>query len=152
MNGSTVNFQSVFTSEFDNYKVIFTNGKLPSSAAIRMQLMSGSTPEGTAGSYVYGGFASTFASSSLAAIFSGSSSANTFLGVWTLDGRFTHLELTTPNVANTTGITVNNFGGSETFSHNGLHTIASAYDGFRIFADGGGTITGTARIYGYRNA
>lgn len=153
MSGTTIDFTSVFSSTYDNYRIIFTNVKVGTgSTAVRLRMLSGSTPASGSGDYVYGGWSSAYNSSGLSAIFSGTTSTHTFLGEWAADGRFCILDVLTPNLANYTGFSMQNYGASGAYSHNGLHAVNTAYNGFRIFADGGGTITGTARIYGYRNS
>jgi hypothetical protein len=151
MNATTVDFTNVFTSEFDSYKVFFEDSRVSAgSAAIRLRLLANTTPA-TANSYFYAGYSSDYTASSITSITGAGGVSAIFLGEFLTDGRCSTLELIDPNSTSFTMFTLSS-AGTQSYHHNGVHALSNAYNGFRIYADGGGTITGTARIYGYRNA
>jgi hypothetical protein len=144
---STVSFNNVFSSAYDNYRV--TVNLTPSTAADISFRFRTSGTDNTAASYnrqiVYGGYNNTTTAN-------GASGATAFFISYasTTSINLTNsLDVMNPNLSaiswvsgfytanNSGGLTVNNFG------------TTTVFDGFTIYPTAG-TITGTIKVYGYK--
>ena len=145
---SSVSVDDVFSSTYDFYRILIS---LLGSTAITysLRLRASGTDASGANTYKY----------QEAEVYSSSTSNNArsenFIRLgWSDSSKrgTTTLDVFGPNLAATTGFNVP-LGGrfDDAASFIGEHTVASAYDGFTIFPSSG-TITGTLRVYGYRNS
>lgn len=146
---SAINFNDVFTSTFDNYKVIVTGLVALGTVALQIRMRSGGI-DNTAASYN---------SQALEVIGTGTTAVRTTsqtsgrIGVLSTSRQGIGIEIYLPNVAVATAMT------SQTILRTGTaiqahldtagHDVASAFDGFTLFP-ASSTFTGSISVYGYR--
>jgi hypothetical protein len=145
---SSVSLNGVFTSAYDNYRIII-NYVASTATDVRLRVRLAGTDDTTGGSYVYQRL--TGAGSSAGAASAGANafdvtSANTNHALWSAD-------ILGPELAARTGFLSLGFrtGGETVWVGAGSHTQTTAYDGFTFFP-ASGNITGTLRVYGYANS
>ena len=147
-SASAISLNGIFNSTYDNYQLIY---KFTSTAtgALRARVRATGT-DVTGGNY------------SEMNVTTGTSTGPGRLG--TLNGtEWNFMNLLTSNsltlnlnfydIAKAAPTSISGFGIQQSVVSNIIgadHSVSTAYDGFTIFATGG-TITGTVRIYGYRN-
>jgi hypothetical protein len=147
---TAVNLNNVFTSTYDNYRVELniTSGSAFAGLGLRLRL-SGTDSSTT---YNYANPIYTAGSSSIA--YQTSSSATEiqigFLRNST-DGNAVSIDIFNPNKASFTTVLGEwaDINATQYGSAFGSHKVSTAYDGFSLL---GATISGTVRVYGYRNA
>jgi hypothetical protein len=151
---ATVDITSVFTAEFDNYRIV-VNANLATSAGatLRARLLAGATPITT-------NYASNLVNynMSTAALQSVDSSTTEFIlgQMPNTGGRSMTFDISLPFTTTATGVT-GNYVGDRTAAyagmgfHGGYQNTVASYNGIRFFPTTS-SITGTIRIYGYRNA
>lgn len=149
---SSVSVNNCFTSEYDNYRLVCTGVSSASGPNIAMRLRAnGSDNSSSTYGYqtcLFNGTVTepsrtTLATSWQAAIFDDDDDANAFV-----------LDLFRPNIATRTSfLTLSIFAsaGSYTGFFGGYFDNSTVFDGFS-FIPSAGTITGTVRVYGYRNS
>jgi hypothetical protein len=153
---TTLNFTSIFTSAFNNYRVIFTPSARQTAPQnqINLRVRSGSTDLSTGAKYQWSRVFYYAAASGA----SGSVTANE---IQITDGNNAwpafSFDIYAPNVAQETFIGGQTIiqqaaGGPFLFGTNfgGFVDNTTAYDGFSII--GTSNISGTARVYGYRQS
>jgi|DEB3_MinimDraft_2_1074329.scaffolds.fasta_scaffold16503_1 hypothetical protein len=151
LSGTSVNVANCFSSDFENYRIVMSGITITGAADVAWRLRAGATTA-TGANYqqqtvsVSGGTSSGIADVN-ATSFRGALSDTTYEGQAVLD-------ICRPNIADTTTYTFQQFGyfsGAYYFrSGGGLHTLTTAYDSINFFTLGT-AMSGTARIYGYRN-
>jgi hypothetical protein len=147
---SSVSLDNVFTSAYDNYKIVFSPilGSTDSNLHIRLRA-SGSNI--TAANYKY--IRQYFGTSSGTQL---DAAANLFHFAYVVTGKafISSLDILSPNLAETTGMV-----GAVGFDNatnlyismaSGVYNATTISDGFTIYP-ASGNITGTIRVYGYRN-
>jgi hypothetical protein len=151
---STVDITNVFSAEYDNYRIL-VNAQLGSTASVglRLRLLSNTTPATT-------GYNSNQVNYNLGTgtLQNISTATDAFLGGWVPAsfGRIISIELGQPFIATATS-TTGMYSGEASGSYaawgltGGMNTNSTSYNGLRLFLSSN-TMTGTARIYGYRNA
>ena len=151
---SAIQIDNVFSSAFDDYKIVFRLTACSSSGTgIRATLVDGTTPTTTAkafwgsgGSTSGGSNASTFGASLtyFELMYGGSTSPSLTNAV---------IDLVAPNIATSTGVTFNSFnlsgGSSFAYAGAGAFETNDTFEGIR-FAPASGTMSGVVKIYGYR--
>jgi hypothetical protein len=148
---SSVSLNNVFTSDYENYKIIFRTLLASSNQELQMRLRVSGTDSTTGynAQYIYATATTVGAGNNTTSYgqiaYIGSSNWN--LSDMTLSGpalsqSSSYICLTT--YMNTTA----NIRQEQWY---GLHTTATAYDGATFSLDSG-TMTGTIRIYGYKNS
>lgn len=150
--GGSVDITGVFSSEFKNYRIIFTNIRLTTGADIRLRLRTDSATDTSGGYYACNIFAS--GASISAANENGQTS---WRGVYTtnLGGEYNvwTVELQRPNMAKPTTVISQGSGwdGSTTVnrSYTGFLDNNTQYTGLTVFATFG-NVTLDYEIYGYR--
>lgn len=151
LTGTSVNVANCFSADYQNYRIIFSGVTVTGAADVAWRLRAGATTA-TGANYdqqnvsVNGGVVTGIADVS----------ATTFrgcLGGTTLESQAV-LDICRPFVADTTTYSYISFGhyaGAYYFrSGGGLHTLTTSYDSIN-FLTLGTAMTGTARIYGYRD-
>ena len=153
---SGVQLDNVFSSTYDNYFFIFNlTATSVTNNAIRFRLVDGTTPQ-DGGIYNFAGNGVTTTNSitnatgsaqtSFAFLWADSSAADLTSGV---------LNVISPNKAQRTTVTFQtyNYNGVNDWSYSGagLFNAATVLEGIRMYPTSG-TISGTIRAYGYRNA
>ncbi len=152
-----VSVSNVFSSDYDNYKIVVV-ANINSSGASTLfgRLLSSGTP--STASYQMNRLAYNLGTG---AVQNTAVETVYFNMGWipfgSTAGHISSIELSRPFVAQATGM-VGQFAGDAAGAYAsagfmfGNHLLATSYDGFRIGTTGGFTMTGNIRIYGYRNA
>lgn len=156
---STVSTQSeivvddVFSSDFDNYRVIFTATAGSTTQVLYYQNRASGSNAATNYETAHIGYRPTNAASNVASSIVGT----TF---WFLTGNGSSVfgqadfDVLGPNKAAPTTMLGTAYGVDSTSNYGnsltGRHSTATAYTGFRIYASTG-TFSATCRVYGYRN-
>ena len=151
---SSTSFVSLLTSTYANYRVICQFTSVSGAAGIAyMKLRSGATD--ISANYSYGGW--LVEASGTANISQATGGVNGFY-VSTIysgyAGAAASFDLIGPQLASNTefmNIGGSNYSNTRLEIYGGLHSGATAYDGITIYASVG-TLTGTARLYGYQNS
>lgn len=151
---SAANFDDVFTSDFDAFRVVIRLRAMPNNLSMRLRV-GGVTSTSANYNWVMHGISSTGA-----ALSSSTSSTTTFVIqhtniASTVSRQGCVFDILYPNAADVTTYMGNaqsyNSGGNYwTYNIGGANVSASAYDGFTIFPSSG-TINHTTSIYGYNN-
>jgi hypothetical protein len=144
LSGSATNINNVFTADYDNYRIIYDY--LPSQATTVGMKMRAS------GSDVSTGYYYNINAQSADNLHSVANNTSQFAIQWSNSSTrcFTIIDLLNPFLAlNTFFNSVNWRDNQQSLASAGVLDTTS-YDGFSIIP-GAGTITGTVRIYGYKN-
>ena len=151
---STVAFTNIFTTAFDNYRIEISY-IASATNELRLQMANGGTGDGAATGYSYGlnyisGTATAFDRGSNGTSSAVIAFANNAGGTYGISMDVYSPKLTAQTVANLTGTQYN--GISHVTTYGGfIRSATTAYDGMVLFP-ASGTITGTVRVYGYRNS
>jgi hypothetical protein len=144
---SSVSLNGCFTSAYDNYRILIRVINSGGSAAILFRLRSSGT-DASGSNYnrqlidVSGGsFVGASATSQSSGVFSISSTTDSA----TASGDLYGPQLSVRTVA----VTLGNYD-DKIRQQNTTHTLTTSYDGITFIPESG-TITGTIRVYGYRN-
>ena len=146
---TTVNVSNVFTSNYDNYKIFLNlTNMVGANTNIFMRMMLGGVPASTS-SYFRGSFIVGNTVSQALVSDNNLSTADWPVvdGVTTATGS-SDITLYNPARAVNTQISLTAASGYLR-TLGGVHTVATAYDGFTLFSSA--TLTGTVRIYGLAN-
>lgn len=151
LTGTSVNVANCFSADYQNYRIIFSGVTVTGAADVAWRLRAGSTTA-TGANYdqqnvsVSGGVVTGITDAS-ATSFRGCLGGTTYESQAVLD-------ICRPFVADTTTYQYAGFGHfSGTYYYRaggGLHTLTTSYDSINFFTLGT-AMTGTARIYGYRD-
>jgi hypothetical protein len=144
-SSSTISVNGCFTSAYEMYRITFT-GTTPGAADITLRLrvagVDSSTGYSYGGQYFTQGGASGYVSSASASSSVFASTASTT--------SITTLDVSPPFAAAFTSfVGLNNQPTTAIRVWASHHAVATSYDGFTLLGTG---ITGTVRIYGYRNS
>jgi hypothetical protein len=151
---SAANFDDVFTSDFDAFRVVVRLRALASNLFLRYRV-GGVTATGTDYNFVLHGLSSTGAALNV----TGSSSGRHQIAITNISSTVSRqgcvFDVIYPNAADTTTLmgvaqSYNTGGNYWTFNIGGAHILSTAYDGFTIFPNSG-TMNHTTSIYGYNN-
>ena len=147
---SSVSLDNVFTSDYDNYRIMMS-ALASSSGDCNMRLRSGGT-DATSGNY-FRQLLDVYSTSVVSNSFSSETSWDNVFRMTTPTPGNLSMDLFDPNkTAHTTFTSLNGqflTAPRQQFVSGG-HTLSTAYDGITFSIDSG-TITGTLRIYGYKN-
>lgn len=156
LSTATTDFQSVFTSDFTNYRIVMDQLLLSGAGDIYWRLLSGSTPAtGTDYGWAFNGYTSAPA----AADSGGSNQSLAYTGVTMTAGvanlrvSACTIDLMNPQVAERTfaltqAATITNV--YRGLSGAAAHNLTTAYDGIRFLTNSAVTMGGNVTIYGYR--
>lgn len=149
--GATIS--NVFSSSYDTYKIVLNGTSASGQQDVFYQNTLAGTPAAGAGTYKYGSFYQAQSINAYGSNFYSSGNSSAIIGQFTATTNTNDLwtfDVSNPGQARfTSGAGIGAYGGTATFAAF-QHTVATAYDGCKIFC--GGNWTGTIRIYGYRNA
>ena len=147
---SSVTVSDVFSSNYDNYRILYDNGTSSTNGELRLAL--GSTNTGYYNTVLYGAW-----SNSPTPLAAGAANAAyfAFAGCSDPDGNQLDLEVRNPNLARRTtiagpfiGMDTDRVGGAYT---SGFIANTTQYTSFTITPSAGTLTGGTIRVYGYRN-
>lgn len=150
---SSVSMDNVFSSTYDNYRIVFVGTLSATEADISVRMRAGGV-DATTTNYAFFLFAQGVNNT-------GYNQRNTGDSKW-IAGRLgtsgtssCSFDLFGPASAARTTFHSQNLGDGTTTTFvqvgSGTHTLSNSYDGITIFP-GGNNMTGTIRIYGYRNS
>jgi hypothetical protein len=146
---SAVSVNDVFTSTYDNYKIIlFNTNSAATNINIRLRAAGSDASGANYTHYIFRG--------SGGATLSQLTSTGTEQQLDPVGGvgpKYSLTEVFNPNLAVVTGIQTlaTNLSTNGVGIIGGNHDLTNAYDGFTLFPSSG-TITGTVRVYGYKNS
>lgn len=150
---SSVVVSNVFTSTYDNYKIVLQNLLFDASnGSLSMRLTVGGTASTTG--YYSGSQYITFATTPSTATF-GDSNSGSFGGMFIDNTTRSSAEWTfyNPAVAVITSQTYNTQANSNSMRLGaGYHSVTTAYDGFNLLPGSPRTVSGTWSVYGQRKA
>lgn len=143
-----------FTSEYTNYKVLFNWSPPSATGFVRMRLRASGVDNSTA-NYVGAETTSTSSAGPNRTTYSAQTLWNVSYLEASITYAFTEMDFFNPAAALPTIASYHDGGmyGSSTYGGSvGMrgHNVSSAFDGFAVFP-ASGTITGSVRVYGYRN-
>ena len=147
---STVSINNCFNSTYDNYRIVLDHNA-SASIGITARLRLNGTDDSSA-NYTWQRIMA--AATSLSTARSTGTTAYFFGDSEIASPNIASVDMFKPNKAVYTGyvgnLTASN-SGSYLVTAYGNHQVATAYDGITLIASSG-TITGTVRVYGYRNS
>lgn len=145
---SSVEVTDAFSSRYDNYLILVSDGV--GSTNINLRLTLGSTATG----YSYAGFYAQYSSSGVVA--TNTNTATFFdVGYANSNAISSRIELESPNLAKRTIIRAQATGSSTTwyrFDYAGFLDNATQYTAFTLTCSTGTITGGTIRVYGYANS
>jgi hypothetical protein len=148
-SGSSVAVTNCFSSTYDTYRVLITNMKGSSSAALQLQL--GATATG----YYWGQVNVGYSSGSVGGA-GGSNDSKFVIGqVDTVNLGGSVIDIINPNIAADTGLQANGFDARSVAGmmiNQGWLDNTTQYTGFTVLASSGSFSSITIRVYGYANS
>ena len=142
---SSVTVSNVFSSTYDNYKIVVNGGVGSTAQAIRLQLGSSAT------GYNYATLIWNYGTGALTTLNSNAGTLFDYVGESNTNYNNIDLDVFSPNLAKYTTIQGFYIGAASGGVAQGVHAVATAYTAFTISVTG--TMTGgTVFVYGYRKA
>lgn len=147
---ASVSVDGCFTATYENYLVVFDALAASGSPSVILRMRAASTDASGANyraQLVYDTYVGAGADSA------GSTGATSLFGLG-VDSSTNSIAMTfvKPFAAAYTTVHGAFVHGTAAGSAMGRHDVATSYDGFSVINSGTGTITGTLRVYGYRNS
>jgi hypothetical protein len=143
---TTVSMTSAFSADYDNYRIVYSNGVAGSAASITFALT------GSATGY-YASVTGTTYAGAASSISESNNSLFSFAGIGTAEGNSLDVTLYNPFIAYRTGLQISGRvdirGGGVAFSGGGFHNDASSFSGFTMTCASGLT-GGIIYVYGFR--
>jgi hypothetical protein len=149
---STIDITNCFSAAYDNYKIMFTSSASSANCEIRLQMLSGTTPNATSYYQNVLGITETGTSTNSTQI---NTTFALFAEINTVAGNSTNVstEVYSPFLSKQTFFNTLNASVSPTagYFRTGCinHFVATSYSGFRLFTSTG-TASGTIEVYGYK--
>jgi hypothetical protein len=144
---SSAIINGVFTSAYDNYRIVYSNVTSTTAALWYLRLALSGTPT-SASSYSYGINQISGAGLFGNLDFSAASDAIAIGQKSNTQNGGTNVEIHNPAIAVATNFSIaGNYGGIATLG-GGYHSVATAFDGFQVLPNG--SISCTIRVYGYQ--
>lgn len=147
-NSSAVNVNNCFSSANDSYRIILT-GTISSNNFVSLRLRaSGTDASGANYAFQYFNANNTTLSGALT---TGQTSAQ--IGYWKSAVSAIYIDISAPGLASPTSYAAWSLfdpTSTGTISLTGYHSLSTAYDGFTLIPVG--NMSGTVRVYGYRNS
>ena len=144
---SSVTVTGAFTSTYDNYKIIYSDGVGSVSHLMSFRL-SGST-SGYSGILLFAQYTNFTVPLS-----TGDNNATffTYAGGGDASGSYLNADVLMPNSTKYTRITSNSLSSTDTGVYQGIHKVATAYTDFILIPTSGTITGGTIYVYGYKKA
>lgn len=147
---TSVDVTNAFSSDFENYRLVFTNLQVAQAGSNTIFMKMGVGGSRSDASYYLGGSFTT------PAAVQGALNLNNATTGWYVincnNSNDSHAEMLVarPNVAEITGMSMQGMEGiAASWNTSGVHNVATAYTGFTL--SGSANISGTVRVYGYRD-
>jgi len=145
---TTLTFANVFTSQYENYKILFRGTQSVAGTSLALQFSQNGTPTTGVYNYTYGYLAGSFAAQQRLSAGTANQIIISSDGIFGI--KFGEINVFAPQLATQTLLTA--WGGSNvgimTFA-SGDATSGTQFDGFTLFPSSG-SFTGTISIYGMR--
>jgi hypothetical protein len=145
---SSVSVDNCFTSDYENYRVLINAQTASGLAAFYTRLRASGVDATTANYDITGIYVQTNGATGANACAIGATSGQ-LQGIASTASSYT-MDIMTPYLAKRTFTMGQWLYGQYFGSNSNMHTLANSYDGFTIYP-ASSTITGTIRVYGYRN-
>jgi hypothetical protein len=145
---SSVTVSSAFSSDFANYRIIYTGGTASVDQDLKLTL--GASATGYYAGFVY----IPYATGTLSAVTNNNASSWANSGSQRTVRNSLDVDLFGPNQAIETGMTARYFGitaGGVGGAQGGFHNATTQHTAFTITCTSGNITGGTIRVYGYRN-
>jgi hypothetical protein len=141
---SSVTVSNVFSSTYENYRIVVSS--IDASATTNIRIQFGSANSAYYGSQLYdlytGGATATDRTNNASSLMIGVTG--------TVDNTFTSLDVYSPNLAKITGVSGTYYGGGYSGWYGGEQSSSTQFTSFNILM-GTGTMTGgTIEVYGYK--
>ena len=155
-SATSASLNNVFTTAFDNYRLIFSFSKASESSAPTMRFRTGGTDNSSANYWSAGRRVISWAGASTDEFFTGQTNAViTNTNTVSSSNRFLVMDIINPALAENTYYTLSSWyvdaGGSYgTFLYTGMHRASTVFDGISFNLVNAGT--GVMKVYGYRNS
>lgn len=150
-SASTISVNGCFTSSYDNYRVMVTSTSGSTSERLLIRMRASGTDNSGATAYGFSLVQSATSGAWINLDFStGTSSLTCGYKNSTLRSSES-LDLYAPFLAEQTAIVVSGQYGVIPFVGGGSHNVSTSYDGFSLIC-ATGDVTGSLRVYGYRNS
>jgi hypothetical protein len=149
---ANVQINNVFSSDYDNYKIVFSNLTSSAGQTLSFQMSNGGTPVTTS---TYGSQRLAVQSNAVAGVLTSSATSGALSVIGTNGLNYVSAEIMHPFLATITKtISTGNYSDvTDPFyieMQNSRQSGATSFDGIRFLV--AGTMSGTVRIYGYRNS
>ena len=148
---STISVNGCFSSSYDNYRIVISTTAGSTSALFQMRMRAAGTDASGASTYSYSLLQSASSGSWIVLDFSSGTTSHTVGYKQTANRASSSIDVYGPFEATQTGLSITGHYASVPYTGGGYHTVASSYDGFSILA-ATGDMTGSLRVYGYRNS
>jgi hypothetical protein len=145
----SVSINGVFNSTYSNYRIVTRWSSSVNGNNLGLKMRSGTTD--TTGSDYYGNdFQMGLASSTLTG---GNTNANTSLYCGQAETiTFGHvMDIFNPFETTRTSVTGSTYANALWINFGGQHALTNSYDGITFLNRSSGTLSGTIRVYGYKN-
>jgi hypothetical protein len=139
---SSVTVNDAFTNDFDNFRIIYSDGTQSANNSLNIRL-------GASSASYSGGWSGAFYASGLANTGSNNNTSQLFIGGGDANGSAICCDVLIPNRTKYTNFVFNGVFVDSAISGAGRHAVAAAYTGFTILTGGGTMSGGTIRVYGY---
>ena len=150
---SSISLNGVFTSTYANYRVVIDFRTATTTQAVNLRMRAGGTDDSAANYNLR--WASLFTSYTGSATSSGTQWTSLSYG-YSGEASQLVMDFTNPQLSVRTMVqSLSNFGTgaqSEIYLAGGQYAATTAFDGFSLIANSTNTLTGTARVYGYKNS
>ena len=146
---SSVIFNNCFSATYDNYMLISNCLSSASGINFKLRWRVGGT-DATGNDYVR----QSIQGSGTSIVGNRQTSTATAIGSFGSTRTLTHVDIGNPFLATNTVYMQNesaSIGGANIQMHSGTHGLSVSYDGLTVYP-ASGTITGTIRVYGYKNS
>ena len=146
---SSVTVSSAFSSDYDNYRIVYTGGV--SSVDNDLKLTLGASATGYYSGFVY----VPYATGTLTGAVNNNATSWSMIGAQATTGNSVDVELFGPNQAIRTGMSSRYFGIRTTSvggSQSGFHNATTQHTAFTITCSSGNITGGIVYVYGFRKA
>jgi hypothetical protein len=147
---SSVTVSSAFSTDYDNYKILYTGGTHSAAQDIGLQL--GSTTTGYYGARI----ALFYTSDTFNYARNNNSASFGFVGTGSTVGAYCNFELLNPFTSTRTIVNAPTIGNTSSAAvagtYNGFLDNSNSYTAFTLIPTGGTLTGGTISVYGYRKA
>ena len=154
-SGTSFDLTSVFTSDYDSYKLVLTQVRTASTGgSVQFRLLSGATPVST--NYFYGITQVDIALNTIAVVRGNGAFELESGAVVSSAGAMTTLEIHNPFIARQTAfngqsVDSRNATGYGGISYSGSQSSATSYNGIRVLSSAFAFTNCNYKLYGYRN-